>query len=37
MDWLYDELSGNDFKERFIDFLDKRSNIIKKKIKTILF
>ena len=37
MDWLYDELSGNDFKERFIDFLDKRSNIIKKKIKNILF
>ena len=37
MDWLYEDLNGNEFKNRFIDFLDKRSNIIKQRIKEILF
>ena len=37
MDWLYEELSGSEFKNKFIDFLDNRSNIIKQKIKEILF
>ena len=37
MSWLYDELTGLEFRDKFIDFLDKRSNLIKAKIKTILF
>ena len=37
MDWLYEDLNGNEFRNKFIDFLDRRSNIIKQKIKDILF
>ena len=37
MDWLYQDLTGNEFKNEFINFLDRRSNIIKQKIKEILF
>ena len=37
MDWLYEELTANEFKSKFIDFLDKRSNLIKQKIRDILF